>query len=133
MSKTFENILWEKPEKAMSIEEWKSLSADGAPPGVYTPNMSVEDMLRWKGTIIKGSNPRVELRKTFNKQNYKPYPNNTNMFAQVLVIVSNKGLNDIHGCNVIMSMNGKCGMSFDELEEMQKVIEIGRIALSKIS
>ena len=35
---------WDKPGRVVSIEEWKGISADSAPPGVYTPNMSDEDM-----------------------------------------------------------------------------------------
>lgn len=36
-------LMWEKPERVMSKEAWKGISADSAPPGVYIPNMSNED------------------------------------------------------------------------------------------
>ena len=45
-------LMWEKPEKVMSVEAWKSISACGAPPGVYTPNMSEEDMFKWKAKLV---------------------------------------------------------------------------------
>lgn len=45
-------LMWDTPEKVMSIESWKSISADGAPPGVYTPNMSRGDALSWKAKIV---------------------------------------------------------------------------------
>jgi len=31
-------LSFETPKKIMSKEKWTSISADGAPPGVYTPN-----------------------------------------------------------------------------------------------
>ena len=39
-------ITWDKPNKVMSKEQHQSISADGAPPGVYQPNMSKEDQLK---------------------------------------------------------------------------------------
>jgi hypothetical protein len=58
-------VLWfEKPKKAMSKEAHQSISADGAPPGVYTPNMSVADRLKWKAKVVgsKSENFQVEIR-----------------------------------------------------------------------
>lgn len=59
-------LSWEKPEKVMSVEEWKSISADDAPPGVYMPNMSQADAEKWKAKLkYKGTDhPHVEIRKT---------------------------------------------------------------------
>jgi hypothetical protein len=59
-------LFWDKPEKVMSTEKWKSISADGAPPGVYLPNMTDEDAERWKAKIkyAKTDHPQVEIRKT---------------------------------------------------------------------
>lgn len=58
-------IMWERPKKTQSTESWKSIIADSAPPGVYTPNMSEEDCRRWKGKIVGTRSQRVqiELRK----------------------------------------------------------------------
>lgn len=53
---------FEKPPKKMSTEEWKALSADGAPPGVYTPNMSYDDRRRFKAKQVGGEFPRIEVR-----------------------------------------------------------------------
>ena len=33
-------LMWDKPNKKLSRKEWEAKSADGAPPGVYSPNMS---------------------------------------------------------------------------------------------
>ena len=53
-----------KPERAKSIEDWKSLQADGAPPGTYVPNMTKEDRLKWKATVVgtKSGNHQIEIR-----------------------------------------------------------------------
>ena len=58
-------LVWDEPEKAMPIEDWKELSADGAPPGVYTLNMSGEDAMKWRAKLTgtKRGNPQVEIRK----------------------------------------------------------------------
>lgn len=45
----YDIIMWEQPKKKVGKDEWKKISACGAPPGVYTPNMSKEDAARWKG------------------------------------------------------------------------------------
>jgi len=57
------NVLnWEKPRRVMSRRQYESISADGAPPGVYTPNMSDADAATWRAKKIGGSDPRVEIR-----------------------------------------------------------------------
>jgi hypothetical protein len=73
-------VKWDKPKQTLSKEEWQSLSADSAPPGVYTPNMSKQDREAWKGTVkgTKSGRPQVELRRSFGG-------------AQMLIIVCLKG------------------------------------------
>ena len=118
-------IMWDKPEKVMSVEKWKSISACGAPPGVYTPNMSKEDMFKWKGKVVgkrKGS-PRVEIRKTFQKCNGLEYPNNKNVFCQALLVISLEDIDGLKGCKALLSLNGKAGLSITELNELNLVIE----------
>lgn len=58
-------LSWDKPEKVMSIEEWASWQADSAPPGTYVPNMSKEDVRRWKAKRVgfKAGHPQIEIRK----------------------------------------------------------------------
>ncbi len=53
------------PKKIRSADEHNIMyCADGAVPGTYVPNMSKEDMYRWKAKHIRGANERVEIRKT---------------------------------------------------------------------
>ncbi len=61
-----------KPKKALSTEDWKNQhSADGAPPGVYVPNMSEEDMLKWKAKVVgsKDGNHQIEIRSLETRSN----------------------------------------------------------------
>lgn len=44
-------LRWDKPAKAMPTETWAEISADGAPPGVYTSNMSREDAEAWRASL----------------------------------------------------------------------------------
>lgn len=57
--------MWDRPKPVMSKDDWGSLSADGAPPGVYVPNMSDEDRARWKVRLLghKTGFPQLEIRK----------------------------------------------------------------------
>ena len=123
-------VMWEKPQKIMTTEQWLDISADGAPPGVYTPNMSKSDMLKWKGTL-KGkttASPYVELRKTFQQTNN----NNINYCSQVLIIVSRIGYKGMKKTNIVISMNGKTAMSFKEMQELQHAIYEAQIVLKNI-
>jgi hypothetical protein len=50
----------------MSKDEYQSISADGAPPGVYTSNMSEADAERWKAKLVgtRSGNHQIEIRST---------------------------------------------------------------------
>jgi hypothetical protein len=110
-----EIVMWDKPKRKISKEEWKNISADSAPPGVYTPNMSDEDRCRWKGKIVgqKIGHPQAELRKSFHG-------------AQMLIIVSVKGgykyknytREETNEFNVHMSLNGGAQMNFHKLKNI---------------
>jgi hypothetical protein len=107
-------ICWEKPQRAMSVADWKNISADSAPPGVYTPNMSKEDQLKWKGKIIGTDKPRVEVRKTFHTKNH---------FAHVLFTFA-----PFEDESFIISTNGKISFSDKEFGELPKVLlEVGMV------
>ena len=59
-------LTFAKPKQAKSKEEWESISADGAPPGVYSPNMSHASMELWKAKVTGSRSKchRIEIRKT---------------------------------------------------------------------
>ena len=54
-----------KPEKIMTNKErLEKYSSDSEVPGTYVPNMSKDDMYKWKAKYVKGIDERVEIRKT---------------------------------------------------------------------
>ena len=53
-------LWWEKPAP---IAERELNSSDSGIIGTYAPNMSLEDRLRWKAKRVRGSDPRIEIRK----------------------------------------------------------------------
>ena len=123
---------WKKPNKVMSVESWKEISAEDAPAGVYTPNMSWDDKLKWKAKYIGGLSPRVEIRKT------------TDNGTQVLIVVSlgsfprkshygEKEDSNIErgsiGKNVRISQNGPAMYTFDDISNMYIAIEEARRVL----
>lgn len=107
---------WDKPAKKMSKEEWASISADGAPPGVYTPNMGKVDAEKWKAKYIAGKDPRVEIRKTFYFYNGEK----CSYGSQVLIIVR---LAELDNPNILLSTNGKIPMSFNVWSQAKEAIE----------
>lgn len=115
-------LSFEKPARAESVADWKKRSADGSPPGVYHPNMSKKDMMRWKAKHVNAGKPeaRVEIQKTFQ------YHNNAeriNYAAQVKIVVSNQEP------NVLISTNGKIAMSDLEFMEFQLAIAEAKTVL----
>ena len=119
---------FDKPKKARSTEEHNEIySADCPAAGIYVPNMSDADMLKWKAKVIGGKDPRVEIRKSvrgvdptlIREDNFSIY--NGHCSAQVLIIVRpNK---------VIMSSNGRMVFDGKVWEELSKAVEEARKAL----
>lgn len=80
-------LMWDKPKKVKSTADWaESAGFEDGPTGGYVPNMSDEDMGRWKAKLtgVKLGFPQVEIRKTAGAQmtiivslgdgyNYKSY------------------------------------------------------------
>jgi len=125
-------LSWDKPEQIMSTEDWKSISADCAPPGVYTSNMSWADMKKWKAKLIKGKYTRVEIRKTAG--------------SQILIIVSLPGqatrsekswthkdpIDVGQSDNVRMSMNGPSDFTYQQIEELQQAVSEAKTVLEAL-
>lgn len=126
-------LMWEKPEKIMSIEDWKAISADSAPPGVYVPNMSERDRQRWKATLkgTKLGRPWIEIRKSTREWG-----------TQMLIIVSPGGgfgperdgyrrgyFERTKKVNVQISQNGPADFTFKGFEELQAAVTEARQVL----
>lgn len=124
-------LMWEKPEQAVSKESWKSRSADSAPPGAYTSNMSVEDLRRWKA-CVKGHTkgyPQVELRRdgmvivlSTDGYKYKSYDTRG--------IVDDE---DNMGGHVHIVCSGPVMLSLAEYDELQTALYEGWRALRLIA
>lgn len=120
-------LVWDKPKKARSSEKHAEMFvADGAPPGTYVPNMSKNDMDKWKAKLVgKTKNvPQVEIRKTCRGSqmliiinlgtgyNYGYYKSESDQWGR-----------DTKGINIHISMNGPCQMTFSEMDEMKQAID----------
>jgi hypothetical protein len=94
-------LMWDKPSRTMTDEEWRSVTADSAPPGVYVPNMSEADRMAWKAKAIGGRDLRVEIRKTAGG-------------TQVLIVVRPD--------SVRMTMNGPAVFTREEWGELETAV-----------
>lgn len=119
-----EVLSWGTPAKAMTTQAWQRISADGAPPGVYTPDMAEADMRAWKAKMAGQRTPgelRVEIRKTAVGKGTGKRPT---AYAQVLLLVYADG-------EVRVSGNGTMAFSGDEWREFQRAVAEARAALAK--
>lgn len=117
------NVLdFEKPKKVRSTEEHNEMfQSDSGVAGTYVPNMSKEDMNKWKAKHIKGEDERVEIRKTIEG-------------VQLVIIVYKKARpakwdykkqdewNKRHQ-DIRMSMNGKLDLTWDNFWDMQEAVK----------
>ena len=117
-------LSWDKPKKLQTHEKWASVTADGAPPGVYVPNMSKADGEKWKAKLVGGKNTRVEIRKSVKG-------------TQILIIVSLTGtpIQERHwrNINVVMSMNGKSTLTFEEMDQLYQGVQEARKVLEEVA
>lgn len=98
---------WSKPKPVMSRSEYERISAEGAPPGVYTPNMSDADAATWRAKKIGGADPRVEIRVLRG--------------SQVVIVVRPHA--------VRISMNGPTELDDEGWEEFVQAVGEARITL----
>lgn len=104
-----------KPKKIRSTEEHNEMySSDSGIPGTFVPNMSEEDMSKWKGKHIKGKEERIEIRKTLDSRLLIIVYKNTDAYE-------NEWDHDMR-----ISMNGPCRLTFKEWEELKQVVEEAR-------
>jgi hypothetical protein len=125
---------WNKPERAMPVEQWQAISADGAPPGVWTPNMSDQDRERWKAKLVgvRKGEPQVEIRKSTPG-------------GQMVIIVGlraytfkhyspdARGYANTQGKNLHISHSGPAIMTFADFEQLAQAVAEARQVLELIS
>lgn len=96
-------LSFDTPKRLRTTEEHNgSYQSDCGIPGTYVPNMSKEDMLKWNAKHIKGTDERIEIRKTVNS-------------VQMVVKVFKSG-------NIEMSANGKLCFDFRIYGEFNSAI-----------
>lgn len=116
-------IMWDKPKKTMTEETRRvRFQSDCEVPGTYFPNMSPEDRKRWKGKVVgkKTKSPQVEIRKdTF-----------------VIIVSLGGGYKYKHynrdntiGINLHIGASGPIQLTFNEWEEMKKVVDEASLVL----
>lgn len=106
---------WDKPLKVRDTESHNKIHmSDSGVAGTYVPNMTKEDMYKWKAKHIKGADERIEIRKTI-------------LGSQLLVIVKKEGgfedkYKRFKDVTVKMSMNGPLYMTDDDSIDLQSAI-----------
>jgi len=122
-------LSWEKPKRVRSKEEHAKISADGAPPGVYVPNMSEDDQLKWKAKLVgvKVGYPQVEIGKTFRGN------------GLVILVSLGNGYQykyykreETKGLNIHLASSGPQQMTFQDFEDMNVAVQEAKEALEKI-
>lgn len=124
-------LAWEEPPRAMTQEEWESVTADGAPPGVYAPNMSQDWAQRWKARLAGQRTPgelRVEVRKTVTSpgtgRTHRENPGNRlPAHAQALILIYADG-------EVRVSANGPMAFSPQDWRDLATAVTEARAALA---
>jgi hypothetical protein len=133
-------LMWDKPEKLHDSKEHADMySADGAPPGVFVPNMSDEDAMRWKAKFVgrKTDTPQVELRCNgvvvvlgFRGYKYKYY--NTRVTQKAHDKWTKFGRPEDAPTVMHIATSGPMMFSMAEYEEFQQAIAEGFEALKKL-
>jgi hypothetical protein len=117
-------LSWDKPLRAMPVEEWASWQADSAPPGTYVPNMSDADIRKWKAKKVgfKAGHPQIEIRKD----------------STVVVVSLGGGYKykyytpeRTEGINVHIATAGPIQWTWQEFAELQKAVAEARAILEE--
>lgn len=98
-------ITWGKPERAMSTEEWRGLTADGAPPGVYVRNQPTDAAQKWWGQVQGTRKPPLRAVLRYTTQN----------FVYLKIVVWQNGI-------VHISANGTAELTREEAGQMGQAI-----------
>jgi hypothetical protein len=117
-------LSFDKPKKVLPTKEHnKRYSSDSGVAGTYVPNMSTEDMLKWKAKQIGGDDPRIEIRKTVKGIDpaFAGRFNRGHCSAQMVLIVRPK--------SVIFSSNGRAVLSNDTWLELQQAVKEAQLIL----
>jgi len=117
-------LFWGKPKKIMREEQRReTYSSDSEVPGTYVPNMSDEDVKRWKAKLVghRSGHPHVEIRKD-----------------TAVIIVSLGGYRykfytpeKTRGINIHIASAGPIQWTFDDFDNLVKAVEEAKEVLKK--
>jgi hypothetical protein len=145
-------LLWERPKKRMTSEEWRGISFEDGPAGGYMPNMSPDDERRWKAKLSGTTTgfPQVEIRKRAGEalilivvnmgagyamkgRTPKHDPSKIRRYDEDRIPrhLELAALETTGGVNVQMSMNGSAFLTFDNMRDMHAAIEEARVVLEQ--
>jgi hypothetical protein len=136
-------LTFDKPKKVLTTEKHnKKFQSDSGIAGTYVPNMSKEDMNKWKAKHIKGEDERIEIRKTIEcaqllivvyKNAYQPsypeFPEYDGGGKDAYWEQANEIYRHDRNCwekrhqNVRISMNGKLDLTWDNFWDLQEVVK----------
>lgn len=126
--------MWDKPKRVMSKEDWAENQADGAPPGTFMPNMSAEDVAKWKAKLVghKTSYPQVEIRKdstvvilSLKGYKYKYYDTRRSQENLDKIRQYDKKATYDKWPLIHIASAGPMVMSFEDLDEFKQAIDEG--------
>jgi hypothetical protein len=131
-------LMWDKPERIMSTDEWRSISFDGGPAGGYVPNMSEADRRRYRAKLRykNTEHPQVEIRVSLHQ-------------CQMLIIVGLDGWkhgnrespapafdwrdpNDTRGFQIRMSMNASAWLTEQDWTNLRAAVDEAKAVLESL-
>ena len=131
-----------KPKRIRSTNEHnKKYQSDSGVAGTYVPNMSEENDKRWKAKHITGKYERIEIRKNMgganvvivvNKKSPVPVPTYRldGKYDHEAYKENRKEYKMLRN-NIKISANGRIWLSFEQMSEIQCVINEATIILFK--
>jgi ribosome-associated translation inhibitor RaiA len=141
-------LMWDRPKKKMTKEEWASYGFEDGPTGGYQSNMSDSDKTRWKAKITgqKLGFPQVEIRKEAGSQmtiivnlgdgyNYKSYRaeiENLSLYPASQQWYFVQRPHGTFGKQLHIALNGPAVMTLQDHEDMTQAISEARDHLNKM-
>lgn len=112
-------LSWDKPKKLRPSKEHNDrYQSDSGVAGTYVPNMSAEDKRKWKAKLIKGEDPRVEIRKTIDRDYAHAHSS-----VQMLMVV--------RMVTVSLSFNGTAHFNKMDYDNLTNAVHEARTVLAK--
>jgi hypothetical protein len=81
--------------------------------------------------IIKKVGNTIELRSKFHKSDKRGATPSQwkSVYSDLLIVVALGDIDRMKNCNMLISMNGKCGLSYEEWEEVKEIVTQARYEL----